>query len=370
MHEDTSEECNVAEFCNLIERLGTATCVLQHDDLVSLAKVEKVLHRLLRSRYDQVTQSACRGKKPLLAAYMSDGWSTDIKVTRSIAAGHKFFKRVSKTRAEFLAEKLLVRTFADSGDVATAILLWPATPLAGKCGIDVFAASLNRPFVPRLQTSITVSVYLQDGQHQASFLRNHKARHRHVHQLRAEVEGAGAVAESATDWVCGMRCLAHVGSSAMKWGLAGVVTEQILEDCHLAVAGCRNSADGLHSQIKLFVATCTRYEYTGDEDVLWQVFWQALGVPPDLIQWLMEVNPHWHAHRQVLIVRDQVRHADDPLMAVHDRVSFMLKWKSFSDSRWASIGPSSRLMLLSLVAGVEQVIALLNRNGKNNQRYS
>ena len=146
--------------------------------------------------------------------------------------------------------------------------------------------------------------------------------------------------------------------------------EQLLEDMHVCVEACRRSADGLHRQVWQFVHQYVRYDDKHKDDSERQLLWRCLGVPPDLLERLAHVDPRWDASKQVLLVSARVREDPDAFAEVRDRVAFLLQWRKWSDSRWAAVGPSSRLMLGSLVAGGEKIVAMLQQNGKNNERYS
>ena len=170
------------------------------------------------------------------------------------------------------------------------------------------------------------------------------------------------------DWCCGLRCMAHVGSSSIKWGLSAVMSEQLLDDIHMSIKSCRNSADGLHAFISEMVQTLVRFEDAGDSEGARRQFWTCLGVPADLVDWMCVVDPRWHSERHVLIVRPCVAGLPDASAQVEKRVAFLMQWRNWSDTRWAAVGPSSRLMVASLVGGLEGLVGLLHRKGKHNQR--
>jgi hypothetical protein len=47
----------------------------------------------------------------------------------------------------------------------------------------------------------------------------------------------------------------------------------------------------------------------------------------------------------------------------------MMRWRDFSNTRWAGVGPSTRRIILSLAVGLEAMVQEVDRDGKANDRY-
>ena len=189
METDCSDAVDAAFriFVDHVERLGTATRVLSTAEECQVPVLLSALQQCAQSRWDTFISGANRDSRPVLSVYMSDGWSTNVSRWHVTSVDHvAHIRRQGTERVEFLAEKMIARTYNDSGCVDTAFLLWPGGAMGRKLGVDIFAASLNRPFMPRhCAGSICIIVYLQDGLHASSFLRRQKIRHRLYHeQLR------------------------------------------------------------------------------------------------------------------------------------------------------------------------------------------
>ena len=165
-----------------------------------------------------------------------------------------------------------------------------------------------------------------------------------------------------------MRCTLHVGASALKWGLAPHVSEQLLADCHLCVRSCRSSSEPLHEAIPEMVQVHARHECSGESLASRVRLWTSLGVPPNLCEWVAAVDPRWHPVRKVLVVQCAFAQQADR-MRVEQVIGFLMRWQNWSDTRWLALGSSSRLMVASILAGVECLISVVNRKGRNNERY-
>ena len=98
-------------------------------------------------------------------------------------------------------------------------------------------------------------------------------------------------------------------------------------------------------------------------------WWTCPGVPTPLIEWILRVNPRWDPVAQVLWVSSELDGSPEGAQLVENVVTYFLRWRNFSDSRWAGVGPSARHLMCSLTVGVEPLIKLVDAEGKGNDRY-
>ena len=76
------------------------------------------------------------------------------------------------------------------------------------------------------------------------------------------------------------------------------------------------------------------------------------------------MDPRWDRVAQKLWVCSAVQDSHEGVDLVHNVVLFMLRWRDFSNTRWAGVGPSTRRIILSLAVGLEAMVQEVDRDGK------
>lgn len=188
---------------NVIERLGTSSRVFSDEERCGVVFIASAIAELIDKKCVTVFGAARREESPLLVVYMSDGWGAEVTRTHTMRMGDQTIRRSGTFRAEFLAEKVLVKSIDSSGSIVAAIRLKPPRLMTSKGGVDIFRASLSECF-GRLEVpdNIVVTVYLQDGLHAASFTRRHRSRHEVFYDLlEGELPPEVIISRRARDWV-------------------------------------------------------------------------------------------------------------------------------------------------------------------------
>jgi hypothetical protein len=355
-----------------VEALGQSSRMFTDSEKSEVVALAQAISKLLDAKCADMYERARTEDQPIMQVYMSDGWSTELMRSTAVHCDGVLAKRVGRFKAEFLAEKRILKTISAAGEIGMVFFLKAPRLMEAKKGWDVFDASLEEPFL-RLQceNQICISVYLQDGLHAGSFLKRHRARHELHYEacLEEDVPDEVRFTRQSKDWVFGMRCVLHIGSSSVKWGLSGWLSEDILDDCHLVIKSLRNSSDPLQRHVDDFVYSVVRYEDSSEDHDSRSSFWTALGVPPAMLDFVMSVDPRFDLQANVLRVNRALEHAEGGVARVCSVVSFFLSWRNWSDTRWAGVGKSSRLLVSSLFVGIESLVAWVDRCGVNNDRF-
>ena len=246
----------------LLEHFGNPAVTLTRFEKAQVEALTSVIASWQGRSQDELLSAVEGSKIPVMLTYMSDGWSTDLTKYSHCSLGGQAFRRTGRYRAEFLAEKSIVKAWQESGDLRMLLCVYPPKELAAKSGWHIFSASLSQPF---LRTScpscICMSVYLQDGLHSASFGRRQSARHDLWYDLCGE-EGRDleVLSQRSRDWTFAMRCILHIASSALKWGLSRFTSEDILDDAHMTLKSLRNSSPALFQKVPVLVLQQVLYE--------------------------------------------------------------------------------------------------------------
>lgn len=355
---------------SLFERLGSTSRVLTEAEKYATFRAVAGLQSLMWRRWNLLLAVALETGLPVLHCYMSDGWACDLTKCRSLQTEAGRSSLVGRFRAEFLAEKAILKIPNGDGSIDKAIRILPPRSMESKTGWDVFAAANELPFLRlSLPSHIIVSWHVQDGLHFGSMLRRQQSRHELFYDMQDDATDPAAAARRAKDWVVGLRCVLHCTSSAVKWGFSSFSSEQILDDLHLSIKSLNNTSEALHSAVPEFVLRYVGYQDApqGQDDR--RQLWTCLGVPAPLLDWILRVDPRWDPASSKLWVSSQLDGAAGGPELIQDVVLWCLRWMNFVDTRWAGIGPSARQLLLSLCVGVEQLVKLVDANAKGNDRY-
>jgi hypothetical protein len=356
----------------LFDKLAHKARMFSCEQRYQVQRLSLFTTRFLKLKWDDLLQVASGTNSPVLKTHMSDGWSTQVTSTRLIKIGNTSLQRSAKSRQEWLADKSILKTIDLHGNICSAIDIKPPKVLRGKTGWHVFEASIDGTFLPQKMTDkITMSLYLQDGAHAAMIHRTQAARHDIYFDLLGSALDADTVAQRrCMDWVFGMRCTLHCASSSIKWGISNWVTETILEDAHIVIASCRNSSEAIHNMVDYFIDAKMCFKSQADSVHLDKMYFELMGVPPQLIDALITIQPRWDMELQLLYVSIDLKRDPDYKVKVRDAILFFMTWRNWSETRWAAVGNSGRLFMLSIGVGLEHIVQLiLAGKDSSNDKY-
>lgn len=301
---------------------------------------------------------------PVLYTYMSDGWGCKVSTGRAVHVGQHLVRREGKVRAEFLLERSMFKTMSPDGPVQTS-LRWeqPRGFAAGKSGWHIFQAAVEHETVLRGLGlgGVVMTFLLQDGLHISGLLRRLQARQELYYDSseNAGVAGDPEHPDRLTDWFFSMRCIAHVASSSISWEAAGFSAKDLLDEVHIGIASCRNSSNELFQVVCEFVSSRTLFQDSADPPHLREEFWSCIGVRAEILPEVMRVDPRWGSHSARLLVSQGMQNEDDWQGMVVSVVMYFMRFQSFSETRWAGVGPSCRLMLSAHSVGLPQIVKLV-----------
>ena len=91
-----------------------------------------------------------------------------------------------------------------------------------------------------------------------------------------------------------------------------------------------------------------------------QELYTLLGVPTDMLEQYVELQPTFQdGHLYVRAVPDQATEMDEQLMSL---LLHALRFAGFSESRWCSLGDSSRALLLSMSMGLTTIVSIAQQH--------
>lgn len=151
--------------------------VLEEDEVSHAASLSGAACSHLRREFENAIGD--QGERPLLLAYMCDGWgvfveSRQVKRHANIAVHHH------GRHEEFLLQRFVLRVFGPGGHQQVRILALPPRSLRlGRSSWNIFTAASGSLGTPRAcgRRGISVMVYLQDGALHDSSLREFRGQH-------------------------------------------------------------------------------------------------------------------------------------------------------------------------------------------------
>ena len=333
------------DFRELLRTFATPSLVLSHRDNGTLGRLASCVSAFLRRRWDTLLRDAVDRELPLLFCYASDGWGTKLAEGHAYAAGPHVIRREGRVYTEFLLQRAVLKTIEPDFSVRMAIsIVEPQGMGGGKTGWHSWQAACDYAALLRFSAprNIIMSVYQQDGLHSAAMTRRMLARHElPFGNFGDELQFADPVAREK-DWCFGWKCVSHVASNAIKWGMSAHVQAEVVDDFH-------------------YVIVAIRVVFTGIADNLEhrRSFWIALGVIPPMLEQVLLINPTWHADSKTLEVSATLVIDPDSHNKIAGVVCYFLRWQNFSETRWAGVGPSVRLLCSSLAIGLDYLVVLV-----------
>ena len=371
MAADVSAAEKVDRVRQVAQRIGGASIMMAKNEDRDIARFASSFQLLLESKSAILVETALRCESPILQVYMSDGWSCNTSTAQYLQIDQLKVRRTSREKTEFLAETMIMKCFDLCGKMVSALTLCPPRNLPGKTCWHIMGAAAAHPCLRlRCPKQLLVTVYLQDGLHAQAFGRRMRARHELFYDLDAGSVGELKEEQRCLDWVFSYRCILHICSSGLKWGLTPHCSEAILDDTHLSIKSARNSTSALVKFVRLHVQVHVRYQDATAPLAEREQFWQALGIHQEIIPLMLKVDPRWCAASSRLLVREHLEGALRAIDEIETVVEFLLHFRNWSDTRWGGIGPASRLFVGALCAGLEGLVPLVQRHGTNNDRLN
>jgi hypothetical protein len=343
-----------------IRRSAKTSQTLTIRSVIDIMRFVVALCVFLRFRCDDLVTKDDDMADPMMVSYQSDGWSTFVSGRSVGLVGNVRVLRHGRAKKEFLLERTILKKIDSLGNVTARLFLSPPRPLdTGLACWNMVQAACEHQQTLRYQdfTGCTASVYVQDGMHADGFFRHMQARHMFWYERDVFPGDQDDIwMQSKTESVWGVKCRAHVGSNAIKWGNARHSTETYLEDIHCAMRSLRQTAMAIHEHIKPFVIKTLVFD--ADENVDWDFregVWQSLGVDVENMNLFRKINPWWNPETSQLFVNASLALDPAGVDSVCGLLLFASSWDNFSDTRLGGVGTCCRKWLLSMCLGLTQL---------------
>ena len=322
-------------------------------------KVCEIIKAALREKAIELVKNA--GGRPILFSYGSDGTPLLTRATLTQSVGTQRVVRSGGKAEEVLVERGFVKAFSPCGDPRVVALTRDPVPLSNGKSAAHMVTPLSK-FFPVIQSlgheGLVVYHYVFDRAVCSSLGR--MALQRLALWQEAQPAGSGglggAVVSKLKCWQVVTACANHDAQNGLRWSLKAIsADEDIPKRLHVVIASLRHSFDLLHGELDRFVVK--RLRFVPDDPIGHQhrySYWVALGADSDAAEMLADLALWWSDG--ALEVSD--RHAASP--ELFQRVSLLMwtlcRFKDFTDSRWATMGPSCRTLIALLSLGLKALV--------------
>ena len=316
----------------------------------------------------------CDGRA-VLFSYGSDGTPLLTRANFTHVLDGKRVVRNAGKAEEFLIERAFLRSTDESGaPVMVSLGRDPALLGDGKSAWHMFTA-LTR-FFPLVQaighTGIVVTHYVFDRAIWSALTRLARQRHALYHKVCADQgsESEGAHRE-LLDWCVTTACANHDCQNALKWalkGAAGESPEAVLKALHVSIASVRNGLDLLHGSLPAFVSGSLHFvpARIDAQEPLFN-FWVTLGLEPSIAELCADLQILWNNDK--LEVSDVHREDTGLFEKICHIMMPACRFRSFTDSRWLTVGDSCRSLVGCLSLGLSRWVQITRDDPKNSDYY-
>ena len=332
-------------------------------DASNLTKLEQLVEVLKAHLQSKVARFLEKQKHTaILVSYSSDATPLLVASTSNMSTSSLgSTTRSGRQLLEFLMQKSFYKSVDADGQMAMVVMLKDPLPLsAGKRGWNMFTAAAE--FEPLLRRAGHPSICLQ---HMSADRLVFSSLGRHLRGRQAAYYdpqhgpdlGPEAPLLWQTDWMLSNPSAVHDAHNALKWGLSAVTESSTLEDLHIIFEALRNSFAALRAHIGPFLHAHLRpRDPPVPASEAESAIWTLLGAEPEWVEVLVSLNPLWSSG---WLWVNELDDQDTPLIAQVSHLIFhMMRWRQFTESRWASLGASCRALLATLLLGLSDIVAI------------
>ena len=343
------------------------SCTLAADELQAVIRITEIGKHWVDDAFSHFVTSDPHGA--VLQVYESDGTPARLTIyDRSHSTGCTRVFREGGRSVELLLQVIFARRF-HAGRVISACRVLDAVPLTnGKSAKAIFATSLRffRTIASYGHLGIGIEVKVFDRALFSAltllYTQYHLYRQFQIHRMGSDVR-----LRYLCEWPIFVPCILHDLQNSQKWSLYHFYSEQgLIKDIHIGIESLRNGYDLLLKHLSKFIFDHLKFRPEADlpsEDILRQL-WSALGAEPDILDYLVSHRVLWIDGG--LNMLDS--YAADPRLLEDLSASLLSLWKfrPFTDSRWMSLGRSSRPIAAGFLTGLgDFAVSIINNSAES-----
>lgn len=167
-------------------------------------------------------------------------------------------------------------------------------------------------------------------------------------------------------WDTYVECKSHQCHNSLKWAMGKYIEDKgTLRSAYITMESLRNGFDELEKNSKVWIRAHLSYEDWHVDCI--EFLWTMLGFRGEWLDLLVKL--------QIRFVDDKLKVAaafeidGDTEELVYMALLHVWKFTKFTDSRWATIGCTSRSLLSSTILGLESLVAHVLQNPASSSCY-
>lgn len=351
-----------------IERLSKCSGALTRTDIRLINKVAELGMDVLRAGVHNLVRVAAGDA--ILTSKSADATPIVVKkrVTANLPGSSTTIHRSGKEKLDFLIRNQFFRCAQLNGRMLTKAYL--ADPVAMRFGKTVHAelTICRRDWFSLRQLGhrgFAVEHYCFDRLGLEALERTILQYHAHDAPSYDFLAPPGLPAHlfRKTEIVLVTGCAAHDAHNGLKWGhFQEFRNAELTRDCFVAVESLRNSADLIYRFLGEWVGQVIRLvdespSFVVDEK---RALWTALGLGLEQVSLLSEVLEYEFFEGEILVARSAAN-VGDPVTLVVGALMASWSFVRFTDSRWLTIGPSARGMVVGLLTGLSSYVGFVEQ---------
>ena len=340
-----------------VERLSPVYKVLSCHNVELLGKLQCIgKDYMLRA-----ARESCRvaGSRPVMMIYSSDCTPMLHKKRTVVKVGNKKEVRESTEPCEWLLHRAYWLWRDDLNNLRTKTAFEAPILMKSKKTWHLYAAATR--FAPLLRDwhhneGISVSWYVFDRAQRTSLCR--LLRRRHLKSYEALAAPRQYVWAELLDWVLDSACGDHDVQNGLMHGCSTGHegdTAMMFKNIFKAVRSARDTLTKLLCSMSAWLNEYMEIEADAFEEAVVEQCWLACGAKPHLATELARINLRWQGAS--LLVHNRVLEFPDPLGHVASLVLATYTLRTFTTSRFLSLGRSCQGLAMSLMVGLDSHMA-------------
>ena len=364
----------VVDAAELIEPLSKGSGALSRNEQRAMLRCSTAGQHVLADRAPDLVARAdgC----PMLTSKQADGTPlTVVLKTRHRLPSGQSVVRSGKSCEEFLLKNQFLRVALPGGRVETVVLVQePVALVNGKKSGDIWEAcrrdwKLLRDWGHR---GCSVEHYAFDRCSYSAYERLW----RQWHALQASHHdhlspGLPVEVFRATEFLLFTPCALHDASNALKWAMISKFdNKDLLRDAYIGIESIRNSWTTITSHVCGWLVDRVSFEPSmsvGEIDH-WRSVWSALDVDVETVEVLAEQLQLRFADGR-LMVDIKVCEVGNWVSLIESSLLSTRKLTKWTESRWMSVGTSSRSMVAALLSGLAYLYDFIRDSGYKYLHY-
>ena len=272
---------------------------------------------------------------------------------------HRVQRQGSQSES-YLMQRAVLRAWTPNGPETFILPYLPVCMNKGKTSWHLFAC-LKEHFRACLQSSTFPAISLTHYCFDRGVLNSLSqcAFQEHSHATES-VRGTEAI---VSDMLVSSGCCLHDVHNGLKWSMRSYFGSGALSyELHTLMRNLSRCLPGLCEVLPEYLAKHVSIREDAADEGSAHAFWVSIGIQADWVDAFVQINPRQEGSRLVLNPAGQG--IDNYLEQVSGLMMHVFRFRTHCETRWLSLGPVVRCILVSHLLGVQHLLQYASEKGK------